>query len=638
MAQVSVQQTQASAPTGQAPAQAPAQPQAGASYGNTSLYVGDLDPEVNEAFLFEVFNSLGPVQSVRVCRDLHTKRSLGYAYVNYVNAVDAERAYDTLNFSSIKGRQCRLMWTQRDPSLRKSGLGNIFVKNLEKHIDNKMLYDTFSRFGNILSCKVVQDERGGSKGYAYIHFEQPEAAQEAIAKTNGMLLGGKGQPLVVAFFQKKNDRAGVAFTNVYVKNIDENVTEQQLKELFSTVGEVTSIHLATEEDGKSRGFGFVNFADAQQAQKAIEQFNDKEQFGKKLYVGRAQTKKERESELRQLRDQKRSERLRRFQGLNLYVKNLDDSIDDEKLRDAFAPFGTITSAKVMRDEKQVSRGFGFVCFNTPEEAQKALQEMHNKVLGTKPIFVAMHQPKDQRKTFLEQLYNSRQAAGVRPMGAFGQPGMYPQPMYPYAGMRPGAPPPGQFPYPPVMRGGWRGPSQAGPQRGGPMAPPYAQAGMFPPGQRPPQGQRPPARTGGQGQRAPQGQQSQQPGGQRPAGFQFKANVRNATAPQQAAPEATGGQQVAPVPQPPIAVNEPLTPAALAAADPSQQKQILGERLFPLVSRQQPELGPKITGMLLQMDNSEILHLIESPEALAESIREALQVLQSAGYTAEEQQQ
>ena len=68
----------------------------------------------------------------------------------------AERALDTMNFDVIKVKPVRIM-SQRDPSLRKSGVGNIFIKNLDKSIDNNALYDTFSAFGNILSCKVSKD-------------------------------------------------------------------------------------------------------------------------------------------------------------------------------------------------------------------------------------------------------------------------------------------------------------------------------------------------------------------------------------------------------------------------------------------------------------------------------------------------
>lgn len=72
--------------------------------------------------------------------------------------ISAERALDTMNFDPLKGRPIRIMWSQRDPSLRKSGVGNVFIKNLDKSIDNKAMYDTFSAFGNILSCKVSPED------------------------------------------------------------------------------------------------------------------------------------------------------------------------------------------------------------------------------------------------------------------------------------------------------------------------------------------------------------------------------------------------------------------------------------------------------------------------------------------------
>ena len=414
-----------------------------------SLYVGELDPAVTEAMLFDLFSSIGQVASIRVCRDAVTRRSLGYAYVNYNNAGDGERALEELNYTIIKGRPCRIMWSQRDPALRKTGQGNVFIKNLDTAIDNKALHDTFAAFGNILSCKVAQDEFGNSKGYGFVHYETGEAATTAIKHVNGMLLNEKkvfvGYHIPRKDRDSKFDEMKANFTNIYVKNIQPEITDEEFRDLFEKYGDVTSASIARDSDtGKSRGFGFVNYIKHGDASTAVDELNDKDFKGHTLYVGRAQKKHEREEELRKQHEAARVEKASKYQGVNLYVKNIDDEVDDDELRDIFAPSGSITSAKIMRDsgpdkgdasdgekdketkqpsenegseednEKKTdasnnenvrsakkpigkSKGFGFVCFSNPDEATKAVETMNQKMVHGKPLYVALAQRKDVRK-------------------------------------------------------------------------------------------------------------------------------------------------------------------------------------------------------------------------------------------------
>merc|ERR1719215_1030565 len=71
----------------------------------------------------------------------------------------------------------------------------------------------------------------------------------------------------------------------------------------------------------------------------------------------------------------------------------------------------------------------------------------------------------------------------------------------------------------------------------------------------------------------------------------------------------------------------MTAAALAAAPPAVQKQMIGEKLYPLIAKIKPDQAGKITGMMLEMDNSELLILLESEQQLKAKVDEAMRVLQ-----------
>ncbi|MFS8002410.1 putative RNA recognition motif domain, nucleotide-binding alpha-beta plait domain superfamily [Helianthus anomalus] len=172
-------------------------------------------------------------------------------------------------------------------------------------------------------------------------------------------------------------------------------------------------------------FLFVNFESTEDATKAVEGLNGQKFDEKECFVGKAQKKNERELELKHKFVQSMKEAVDKSQGLNLYVKDLDDTVTDESLREYFAPFGTITSCKVcfsestrdlytnevyelgvkfcffykqvMRDLNRTSKGSGFVAFSTSDEASRALMEMNGKMIVGKPLYVALAQRKEDRR-------------------------------------------------------------------------------------------------------------------------------------------------------------------------------------------------------------------------------------------------
>ncbi|WP_395241696.1 hypothetical protein, partial [Salmonella sp. s51933] len=137
----------------------------------------------------------------------------------------------------------------------------------------------------------------------------------------------------------------------------DDTSDEELTTLFESYGDIQSLKVMRHEDGRSKCFGFVSFADPESAHKAVEEIHEKDFGGRTLFCGRAQKKAERQAELRRRFQQQKMERINQFQGVNLYIKNLEETIDDNRLRKEFENYGTITSAKVMRDEKGNSKGF-----------------------------------------------------------------------------------------------------------------------------------------------------------------------------------------------------------------------------------------------------------------------------------------
>lgn len=135
--------------------------------------------------------------------------------------------------------------------------------------------------------------------------------------------------------------------------------------------------------GLHQGFAFVEFVTEEDADYAIKVLNLIKLFGKPIRVNKASS------------DRKNADGAEAF-AANLFVGNLHPDVDERVLYDTFSTFGKITQApKVGRDpETGVSKGYGFVSFETFEEADAAIEAMNGQFLLNKPITVQYAYKKD----------------------------------------------------------------------------------------------------------------------------------------------------------------------------------------------------------------------------------------------------
>lgn len=164
--------------------------------------------------------------------------------------------------------------------------------------------------------------------------------------------------------------------NLLVKNIEKEVSQQELFEKFKVYGDILSCKLETYNDGKSRGYAYVQFKNEADAEKALNGLNGEEVKGKKLDIN--------------IHEKKDLRKPQQVKFNNLFVKNLPKNTDDAALKDLFVEFGEIESAQVQKDEKGSLKDYGYVCFKDPDHAEQAVNIMNKKSIGDVFLIVSRH--------------------------------------------------------------------------------------------------------------------------------------------------------------------------------------------------------------------------------------------------------
>ena len=142
-------------------------------------------------------------------RDKITNQHSGFGFVEFQTELDAEYASKVMAGVKLFNKAIRINRanSQRKAAAASLDVGaNLFVGSLSPEVDERMLYDTFSRFGVIVSTpKIMRDaESGESKGFAFVSFSDFESADAAVAALNGQYVAGR--PISVAYAIKKDSK------------------------------------------------------------------------------------------------------------------------------------------------------------------------------------------------------------------------------------------------------------------------------------------------------------------------------------------------------------------------------------------------------------------------------------------------
>lgn len=172
---------------------------------DATAYVGNLDAQVSEELLWELFVQAGPVVNVYVPKDRVTGLHQGYGFVEFRSEEDADYAIKILNMIKLYGKPIRVNKASQDKKSLDVG-ANLFVGNLDPDVDEKLLYDTFSAFGVIVTNpKIMRDpDTGNSRGFGFVSYDSFETSDAAIEAMNGQYLCNR--QITVSYAYKKDTK------------------------------------------------------------------------------------------------------------------------------------------------------------------------------------------------------------------------------------------------------------------------------------------------------------------------------------------------------------------------------------------------------------------------------------------------
>ncbi|KAF2841721.1 RNA-binding domain-containing protein [Patellaria atrata CBS 101060] len=177
---------------------------------DSTVYIGNLDERVTDSLVWELMLQAGRIVNVHLPKDRVSQTHQGYGFVEFISEEDADYAAKIMNQVRLFGKPIRVNKASADKQKTIEVGAELFIGNLDPLVDERTLFDTFSRFGSLVSApKVARDDANLSKGYGFVSFSTFEASDEAIEHMNGQYLMNKAITVQYAYKKDgKNERHG----------------------------------------------------------------------------------------------------------------------------------------------------------------------------------------------------------------------------------------------------------------------------------------------------------------------------------------------------------------------------------------------------------------------------------------------
>ncbi|KAK1196401.1 NUCL protein, partial [Pygoscelis papua] len=318
--------------------------------------------------------------------DVRIGASKRFGYVDFSSAEDLDKALQ-LNGKKLMGLEIKLEKAKSKETIKENkkerDARTLFVKNLPYRLTEDEMREVFE---NAQEIRIVMNKEGNSKGMAYVEFKTEAEANKALEEKQGTEIDGRA--MVIDFTGEKSHQEHQKgggereSKTLIVNNLSYAASEETLQELFK---KASSIKMPQTNQGRPKGYAFVEFPTAEDAKEALNSCNNTEIEGRAIRL-----------EFSSPAWQKGNMNARggfNQQSKTLFVRGLSEDTTEETLRESFE--GSISARIVTDRDTGSSKGFGFVDFSSPEDAKAAKEAMEDGEIDGNKVILDFAKPKGE---------------------------------------------------------------------------------------------------------------------------------------------------------------------------------------------------------------------------------------------------